>query len=804
MVAVVRAHIGPQLLLSSQTYLLPCSSTPLTTTNPPPLRPSPLRPATTPQSAMASFTLLPVELIDHIVSFIPPTKLKTLSNVSMASKKLYNSAVPVLYRRLHIQFSGRASWDAKTNALQELAPPGSYHTPNAPAPFALDDLKTERKPQLAFIREVQVEGYWNNKYELRGAATMIKDDLVDERHGAFLKALVGVLYSIDQLDSFIWNVITPIGPDVTVALSRFDSLMTVDVNCDTHMVAPNSSYTWGGASPSIPTLSPAPLYHNSLHTLKINQLSSHNQAMQFGDVIRSPTNWRSLRHLEIDISPPFVSSLLEIEPVEPDVIFALFRPPPPPRGFLMPAKLELETLKMKEVFVPKSAVDALAESLDSTKLKNLEIHYCQDVDDLLKMWTKHPLPGLENLVVRDEPTITALTKFLKQFGPDGTCRNLKSLDLSSATMPSIHDYDQGYHDYYQDYLFPGDADSDMDDFDIVSPVVFSTFHAQGPTNMPPLNTISPPSMEPKDTLPLPWQRLRNLGGSREEGWGLESLILDVKASTGFTAYALHPVIPRQDIFFSGFWNLRELACPVSYETETWYPFVETIATLQNLTHLCLLNSRPDPHRHLHRHSHPTPYWSAFNLHPPPTNNTATPPPPRTRSSTSRQSRRRKTQPTRATTTDDIDTPDLHYVDALTLAACSRLSISPPPVSSSSPAPQSSPPPPPPPSHRQIPTNRLEYIGIRTPSPVYTSTPLKPRIWQVVLAPDTTEHAEGNERRRSLRSSTKRRRVEKKGEWRVKREGGWECALRELAGRPGVVEGVGGRGVFWGRDGWGAW
>lgn len=77
------------------------------------------------------------------------------------------------------------------------------------------------------------------------------------------------------------------------------------------------------------------------------------------------------------------------------------------------------------------------------------------------------------------------------------------------------------------------------------------------------------SSSPKDFdyFPPTWKAIRDLRGSQEEGWGLERLFLEIT----------DPIIPvhKQDIFYDGFWNLRYLATPVSYqEHDNWVrPFL---------------------------------------------------------------------------------------------------------------------------------------------------------------------------------------------------------------------------------------
>ena len=62
----------------------------------------------------------------------------------------------------------------------------------------------------------------------------------------------------------------------------------------------------------------------------------------------------------------------------------------------------------------------------------------------------------------------------------------------------------------------------------------------------------------------PFHTIRELSGNREEGWGLEKLIIDMSTH-----------LPCQHSFFEPFWCLRELAFPVSYEDpESWVgPFL---------------------------------------------------------------------------------------------------------------------------------------------------------------------------------------------------------------------------------------
>ena len=95
----------------------------------------------------------------------------------------------------------------------------------------------------------------------------------------------------------------------------------------------------------------------------------------------------------------------------------------------------------------------------------------------------------------------------------------------------------------------------------------------------------PPTVE--QTRLQPFHTIRELSGNKEEGWGLERLIINM--SPGAMTH-----LPCQHSFFEPFWCLRELAFSVSYEDpEPWVgPFVMPNMGTRRLTY-CRPSSSTD-------------------------------------------------------------------------------------------------------------------------------------------------------------------------------------------------------------------
>lgn len=290
-----------------------------------------------------------------------------------------------------------------------------------------------------------------------------------------------------------------------------------------------------------------------------------------------------------------------------------------------------------------------------------------------------------------------------------------------------------------------------------------------------------------DPFPPAWKAIRDLRGSKEEGWGLERLFLE---------FADPVPVHKQNIFFEGFWNLRYLATPASYAEEdnfvcpysrTSYPlltsfqseFVESVARLPQLRYLYLISRRPPLCAFYNRY--PPGYGPNFHLHLgldalappmggigsqiPPTFNM----PPRATPAGRRTSNNNKRKAKNAAPAEDP--PDQAYIDALSIAAANRI-----------------------PYLYTSPTcihngGKLEYIAVRAPvTPIlYHSSRLHTaRVFKIVIKKAPVKKVEvemdekSAERKRSLRSSTiKRRKIEEPGDWRVKREGDWEIRLEEV-------------------------
>lgn len=131
-------------------------------------------------------------------------------------------------------------------------------------------------------------------------------------------------------------------------------------------------------------------------------------------------------------------------------------------------------------------------------------------------------------------------------------------------------------------------------------------------------------------------------------------------------------------------------------------------------------------------------------------------------------------------------PDQAYIDALSIAAANRLHVHSNGMSGSEAlaslaSPGSS-------ASQQAVVDswsgKLQYIGIR-PATTTIGRP-QARTWRVVVQktkpPKKAPKPEvETERRKSLRSSTKRRKVDDEGpkDWRVVKEGEWECRLSQV-------------------------
>lgn len=583
--------------------------------------------------------------------------------------------------------------------------------------------------------------------------------------------------STDGGGGYRWRITRPLPQQISAAVARFDTLCKVEIFGDTHMYANHPSYRYHPHSPTPLCNSPVPFSNNSLVSLKALQTGDYQQVIQYGDVMRTGSNWETLRELEFDISPGFIGMLVEMEPMEPDILAALFRPPPPPRGRLTTPKMKLHRLKLRDVAFQQKGIAAITKCIDPSELRDLDFYYCQEGTDLLRQWENNKLKNLKRVHIKEELALPYLCKFLKQFGPEGTCRNLKTLELCCWHVDRYNIYDSMHHtnvsmfaDYDsdsemwdEDNMYP-DSDSLMDTDDVYPPHSYST-----------LLPLAPPVPRYKYPLPQPFRSIKDLRGNREEGWGLERLVLDMRP--GISAITTRQ-LPQQEIFFEGFWRIRELAIPVSYETAdcwvrithpllplllTFQPqnqFVDTIAKLPNLEYLYLLNARADA-RSGPNYVNFSIYQPPFAMLPP-----LAPPHPLTRTlrptTTTNGKRKAKSKE---------QEPDKLYIDALSIASKNRLRVHSNGVSPSSSASSSS-------SAQYVWRGKLKYIGIRAILPGGFRQPL--RVWKVVVgnAPPKKSTPEGSaERRRSLRSS-KRRKVDS-GDWKVAEEGSLNCSLVEL-------------------------
>jgi hypothetical protein len=363
-----------------------------------------------------------------------------------------------------------------------------------------------------------------------------------------------------------WKITRPLPPQISASVSRFEDLNTIVIFGDTHMYASQSTY------PHVPTPitnNPISFSNNKLVTIKALQVGDYQQVIQYGDVIRSGTNWSTIRNLEFEVSPGFISILIEVEPMEPDILAGLFRPPPPARGHLKTPKMKLHQLKLRDVAFQIKGIDALTNAIDAHELRDLDLYYCQEGADILRRWENNQMMNLERIHIKEELALPHMCKFLRQFGPEGSCRNLKILELCCWHVDAMP-Y-ENHHPSLSMYNSYEDNDEDMwDDDDDLSESALSD-ETSSQSQYPPPALVTNRSKYP---LPQPFRSIRDLRGNRKEGWGLKRLVLDMRP--GMPAASTRQ-LPQQEIFFEAFWRLKELAIPVSYETNSCWVCIAIIS-----------------------------------------------------------------------------------------------------------------------------------------------------------------------------------------------------------------------------------
>lgn len=381
-----------------------------------------------------------------------------------------------------------------------------------------------------------------------------------------------LLTSFFPVPSFSWLITRPLPPRITAAVARFGSLNSIAVFGDTHIYAPPESFRYHSHNPAAICNSPIAFSNNRLVSIKALQTGDYQQVIDYGDVMRNGSNWESIRTLEFDISPGFIGMLVEMEPMEPDILAALFRPPPPPRGCTSVPRMQLHRLRLRDVAFLQKGIEAITKAIDPGELRDLDFYYCQEGTALLRRWEDNRLKKLERVHIKEELALPYLCRFLKQFGPSGACRNLRTLELccwhadrwnmfDPLHNPNVSmvlaDYDSendSAWDADDDGVFAAADDSDLED------VYASEGH---PIVVPP---PSPPAHRARLQLPQPFRSIKDLRGNRDEGWGLERLVLDMRPGVSALTTRL---LPQQEIFFEGFWRIRELAIPASYDTDCW-------------------------------------------------------------------------------------------------------------------------------------------------------------------------------------------------------------------------------------------
>ena len=337
---------------------------------------------------------------------------------------------------------------------------------------------------------------------------------------------------------------------MSASVARFDSLnsLSLAVNTCVHDLE-DSPYIHCPIAND-----PLTFKNNCLVTLRAQQVTCAVDAQRLSQILRTRSNWQTIRNLELGLSKVWFNSWHNSYR---DFLCCLFETG---GGWVenLNRRMKLHQLILSDVYFHKSGVDSVVQSVDPGELQDLQLFFCSGPASLLRRWEKNKMQNLERLLVREKPPSSYSAKFLKQFGPKGTCRKLKTLEATCCWWPRWVDplneaslVDDDYHcaDDIGRLLHPDEEESNEEP---VEPDYYEY--------------PDPPTVE--QTRLQPFHTIRELSGNKEEGWGLEKLIIDMSCGV-----MRHP--PCQHSFFEPFWRLRELAFPVSYEgPEAWVsPFV---------------------------------------------------------------------------------------------------------------------------------------------------------------------------------------------------------------------------------------
>ncbi|KAI5790052.1 hypothetical protein FPQ18DRAFT_339938 [Pyronema domesticum] len=724
-------------------------------------------------------TTLPKEIFDQIVEELSPLSQRSLANLSETCQQLHYP----------LRFAGRTTWEKQTATIKALVPDGSYEIPqwaiqddeveddfmtainstlhrsrgqptsapkrSNPNPNNTSLKKVPRRPGVCYIREIAIHGWWNVHNE---AEWHLYDPVSDEtvrEHAAFIDALDALVWSVAGLESFVWRISRHLPERISANVARFNTLRSIEIFGDTKLSIEQESFHSHNQIPLCNN--PLPFIHNTFTTIKALNCGDFDQIIDYGRLMSS-ASWNTLRHFEFDLSQGFIGHLVEMEPMEPDIVVMLFRPPAAPQGRRQTPKMKLRTLKLRDVAFQQKGIDAVVKSLDESEMRDISIDFCSDGMDLLRRWEDNKLVALRRLHMFDDIGFPRFHKFIKQFGPEGTCRNFKTLEVS-CMVSHRWSYGFGYpaaDDFFDDN-YDGEDSEDWDGTDVDSD--YDEFYPP-PNGILPVSlgwtggaAIAKPTEKEKHVLPQPFRAIHDLQGKESEGWGLERLILSTRPVV--SPHCLR-YVPNPKIFFEGFWNLRILALPVIYDTVYFSQLVEGVSKLPNLKYLNLLNSRSDlrsgvQNRGVHNIVSFNP--GAFPINPPPLAPIPPPQPAQQTPAPQTNSRRRKTDKSWSP-----PLPDPTYVDVLSIAFKNRLADKVPSDS----------------GH-----GKLRYIGVQSnaSAAIVPRSPCK--VWRVIVEPSNTtklENAPGvSERRMSLRSS-KRAKVEVTKDWRIAEEGDWACRL----------------------------
>lgn len=466
---------------------------------------------------------------------------RTLASLAATCRAMYFHVVPKLYRVYRIALAGAASFEHRTDVVRRLL---STATRVAGRGLPLD-----------CIREIVVCGRWHHpvKPDVPYAGPRVARA---REYAPFVDALSELLARVARLQSFRWLIDLQLPDAVAAAAAGHASLESLSLALETPLRSAASCSR--ASSPNVSL--PLPFTDNRLVALRAHQIPTLASAVHCSHVLWTESNRQTIRTLELGVSQTLLDDWFYRCA---DVVAALFTPPPLSglgadwRKGQLP-RLKLHRLKLCDVAFLRAAVDAVVRSVDAGELRDLQLLYCSNPSALFRRWEDNALPNLERLFVLEQHESGYSARLLRQFGPDGTCRNLRALE-ATCWMPQWAD-DDGVGG--RDGASAGDdgADSNGDERFVQFCSQRFILHDREAPWEPGVRSLAPPPPLPGQTRLEPFATIRELCGNREEGWGLERLVLSGSWSAGH--------LPDQHNFLEPFWRLRELACHVSY-TERW-------------------------------------------------------------------------------------------------------------------------------------------------------------------------------------------------------------------------------------------